>query len=73
MEITEAQYERIKDALPVQRGNVRLKQPATAECSAVCGRARLQMARFTEAFRQLAYDLHADESLVQGRRPGSGL
>src|SRR6266700_5355894 len=24
MEITEAQYERIKDALPVQRGNVRL-------------------------------------------------
>ena len=24
MEITEEQYERIKDALPVQRGNVRL-------------------------------------------------
>jgi hypothetical protein len=24
MEITEAQYERIKDALPVQRGNVKL-------------------------------------------------
>jgi hypothetical protein len=24
MEITETQYERIKDALPVQRGNVRL-------------------------------------------------
>ena len=24
MELTEAQYERIKDALPVQRGNVRL-------------------------------------------------
>ena len=24
MEITEQQYERIKDALPVQRGNVRL-------------------------------------------------
>ena len=24
MELTEAQYERIKDGLPVQRGNVRL-------------------------------------------------
>jgi hypothetical protein len=37
MEITEAQYERIKDALPVQRGNVSLEQPASAERGAVCG------------------------------------
>jgi transposase len=31
------------------------------------------MARFTEAFWQLAYYLHADESLKQSRGPGSGL
>jgi len=31
MEITEAQYERIKDALPVQRGKCGCEQPASAE------------------------------------------
>src|ERR1700686_1417912 len=31
------------------------------------------MARFAEAFRPLAHDLYADESLVQERRSGSGI
>lgn len=31
------------------------------------------MARIAEAFRQLAYNLHADEPLEQGRRLGPGL
>src|SRR3984885_12887083 len=73
MEITEEQYERIKDALRVQRGKCALEQPASAERGAVCGRARLQMARSAEAFRPLAHDLHADESLVQERGSRSGI
>src|ERR1035438_7588089 len=47
------------------------EQFASAERGAVCGRARLQMARCAEALRALAYDLYADEPLVQERRFGS--
>jgi len=72
MEITEAQYERIKDALPVQRGNVGVSNLQVLS-GAVCRCARLQMARSAEAFRPLAHDLHSDESLVQERRSRSGI
>ena len=71
MEITEEQYERIKSALPVQRGQCEFDQPAGAERRAVCGRAGLQVARSSQAFRPLAHDLYPHEPLVQERRSGS--
>ena len=73
MELTEAQYERIKDALPVQRGNVSLEHLASTQLSALCGGAGLQMAWSSEAVRPLAYRLHADKSMVQGWCSGSGV
>ena len=68
MEITEAQYERIKDALPVQRGNVRL--------------SNLQVLNVVEQgcqWRGLPkrfggwHTIYADESLVEERRSGPGV
>jgi hypothetical protein len=37
MEITEAQYARVKDSLPVQRGNVSLTNLQMFERDSVCG------------------------------------
>src|SRR5258708_26430686 len=73
MEITEAQYERIKDALPVQRGNVRLSNLQVLNAVLYVAEQGCKMARSAEAFRPLAHDLHADESLVQERRSRSGI
>jgi transposase len=61
MEITEAQYERIKDVLPVQRGNVRMSN------------LQVLNAGLAEAVRPLAHGLYTDESVVQERRTGSRL
>ena len=66
-----AQYQRIKAGCRVQRGNVSMTNLQLL--NALLYGAELQMARFAEAFWQLAYHLHADESLEQGWRLGSGL
>src|SRR5712672_3207130 len=47
------------------------QQPPSRERDPVRRGERLQMARAAEALRQLAHDLHAHESLGQGRRAGS--
>src|SRR5277367_4215073 len=46
-------------------------QPPDVECPVVCGRAWMQVARASEALRQLALDLHPDEPVVEegGARP----
>src|ERR1039458_3109012 len=49
------------------------QQPATAERLALCGRARLQVARTAQTLRKMAYHLHPHEPLVQERGTGSGL
>ena len=71
MEITEAQYRLIEHCLPTQRGNVSLSNLRVLNAIRLCGRAGLQMARSPQAIRQLAHHLHAHESLVEERRPGS--
>ena len=45
-------------------------ESAGAQRHPVCGRARLQVARPSGAVRELAHDLHADEPVVEERRPG---
>jgi hypothetical protein len=70
MEITEEQYARIKDSLPVQRGNVSLTNLQGTERDSVCGRAGLQVARASEALRPLAHDLYAHEPVGEKRRIG---
>jgi hypothetical protein len=65
MEISEAQYERIKDALPVQRGNVRLNNLQVLNAVLYVAEQGCKMARSAEAFWALAHDLYADESLVE--------
>ena len=45
-------------------------QPAGAQRDPLCCRTRLQMARSSGAFRQLAHDLHAHESMGQTGRFG---
>jgi len=69
MEITEAQYERIKDALPVQRGNVRLNNLQVLNAVLYIAEQGCKCA-VCRAFRALAPILYADESLVEDRRSG---
>ncbi len=71
MEIREEQYARIKDSLPVQRGNVSLTNLQVAERDSLCGETGLQVAWASQAVRPLAHDLHADEPVGQERRFGS--
>lgn len=47
--------------------------PGGDQCASACRRAGLQMARTTATPWKLAHDLHADESLEQSRRAGSGV
>lgn len=49
------------------------RQSAGSEGQLGCCRTRVQMARFAQAVRQLAYDLYAHESLVRKRGVGSRL
>jgi len=62
MEITEAQYERIKDALPVQRGNVSLSNFQGLNAVLYVAEQGCKW-RSSEAVRSLAHGLHADEPL----------
>ena len=71
MEITEAQYERIKDALPVQRGNVRLSNLQVLNAVLYVAEQGCKWRGVPKRFGGLAYDLYADEPLVQERRFGS--
>jgi hypothetical protein len=61
MEITEEQYARIKDSLPVQRGNVSFDKSAGVERDSVCGGTGLQVAWTSETIWPLAHDLYAYE------------
>src|SRR5271166_216212 len=49
------------------------EQPATVECTALCRRARLQVARTAQTLWKVAYHLYPHEPLVQERGAGSGL
>jgi hypothetical protein len=68
MELTGAQYERIKSALLGQRGNVRLSNLQVLNAvlcgpnRAACGRTGVQMAWSTGAFWPLTHRLYEDES-----------
>ena len=73
MEITEAQYERIKDALPVQRGNVRLSNLQVLNAVLYVAEQGCKWRGLPKRYEPLAHDLHADESLVQERRSRSGI
>src|SRR6516225_357463 len=48
-------------------------QSARAQRDPVCSRAGLQVARSAQALWQLAHHLHPHESVVEERRPGSGI
>jgi len=72
MELTESQYERIKDALPVHRGNVSLSNLQVLNAVLYVAEQGC-MAWSSEALWPLAHDLYADEPLVQGWRPGPGV
>ena len=73
MEITHAQYEQSEDWYPRQRGNVRLKNLDVLNAILYVAEQGCKLARSSETFRQLAHDLHADESLEQERCAGSGV
>src|SRR5271163_4513782 len=68
MELTQQQYEKIEDSLPLPAGERASEQLGSAQRDPVCGRAGLQMARPSRSVRQLAHDLRADEPLGQKRR-----
>src|SRR3981081_3897559 len=54
MEITEAQYERIKDALPVQRGNVRLSNLQVLNAVLHADESLVQERRSRSGIREVA-------------------
>jgi hypothetical protein len=67
MEITEEQYARINDCLPVQR-QYKSDQSAGAKRDWLYSRARLQVARAAEAVWPLAQDLYAHEPVGEKGR-----
>jgi hypothetical protein len=71
MEITEAQYPRIEDCLPRQRGNVSLSNLQVLNAILYVGEHGCKW-RAARAVWALAHDLHANEPLVQGGRAGAG-
>ncbi len=68
VEPTEEQYERIKDALPRQRGNVSIDNRTRLNALFVCAGKRLQVARRAQGVRPLAHGVPAARTLEQGRR-----
>ena len=70
MEITEGQYERIKDSLPVQPGNVSLTNLKVPNAILYVAEQGMQVARASETVRPLAHDLHAHEPVGQKWRIG---
>src|ERR1700733_2767541 len=73
MEISEAQYERIKDALPVARGNVRLSNLQALNAVLYVAEQGCKWRGLPKRFGRWQHDLHADESLVQERGSRSGI
>ena len=67
MEITPEQYEKIKDSLPLQRGNVRLTNLQILNAILYVAEQGCNRAGFPAVW-QLAYDLRTDESLGEERR-----
>ena len=72
MEITEAQYERIKDALPVQRGNVRLSNLQVLNAVLYVAEQGCKWRGLPKRFGRW-HTIYTDESLVQERRSRSGI
>jgi hypothetical protein len=68
MEITEEQYLRIKDSLPLQRGNVSLTNLQVLNAILYVMEQGCKMERSTETLWALAHDLHAHEQVGQERR-----
>ena len=69
MEITEEQYARIKDSLPVQRGNVRLTNLQVLNAILYVAEQGCKW-RAAETVRPLAHDLYAHEPVGQKWRIG---
>ena len=70
MEITEEQYARIKESLPVQRGNVSLTNLQVLNAILYVAEQGCKLARASETVRPLAHDLYAHEPVGQERRVG---
>ena len=66
-------YERIKGALSVLRGDVKLSNYGGTERDPARSGTAMQMARVAAMFRRLAFSLRVDESLGEERRFGCGL
>jgi len=73
MEITETQYDLIKDCLPVQRGNVRLSNLQVLNAIVYVAEQGCKWRALPKRFGPLAYDLYPHEPLVEGGRAGSGV
>jgi hypothetical protein len=73
MELTRQRYEKIKDSLPLQRGNVRLSNLEVLNAILYVAEQGLQMARPARPVRQLAHHVCADEPLGQERRARPGV
>ena len=65
MEISEEQYSRIKDSLPVQRGNVSLTNLQVLNAILYVTEQGCKWRGLPKRVRTLAHDLHAHESLGQ--------
>jgi len=69
MEISEEQYARIKDSLPVQRGNVSLSNLQVLN-AILLWRNRVASGVAAETVWPLPHDLHAYEPVGEKRRIG---
>ena len=73
MQLTKEQYEKIA---PLFAGAKRERadfQPANAGRLIVYGGERMQVARLANSLRQVVYDLHSDEPLVEERGSGKSV
>ena len=61
------QYNLIKDALPIQRGNVKLDNKDVLNAILVCRREWVQVARIARTCWQLAHHLYTHEPPEQSR------
>src|SRR5579863_5870854 len=73
MEITEEQYARIKDSLPVQRGNVSLTKLQVLNAILYVAEQGCKWRGLAEAVRPLAHDLYAYEPVGEKRGIGPRL
>ena len=70
MEITEEQYARIKDSLPVQRGNVSLTNLQVLNAILYVAEQGCKWRGLPKRFGRLAHDLYAHEPVGKERRIG---